>query len=327
MGQNLSGQPGKFDPAAPATEGATRAISAGYEVGMGAHHDHGPGHSHGAPSSLLTKALWITLIYMAVEVAGGLWTGSLALLADAAHMLSDAGALAIALAAARISERPPDSRQTMGYARAEVMGAGVNAAALAILGVWVGVEGIQRLFTHPQVIAGPMMVVAGIGLAVNLGIARMLFSQAHNLNTRAALLHVLGDALGSVGALTAGALILWKGWFWADAAASLFIACILLFGGVRMLREVSGVLMQAAPRGVDVAALDAVIGATPGVQSVHDLHVWSLRPGRDVLTVHVVLADVRDAVDVCSAVRSRLQEELPSAHVTVQAEPEGTCCG
>jgi cobalt-zinc-cadmium efflux system protein len=327
MCQNLSGQPGKFGPAAPETQGATPAISAGYEVDMGAHHDHGPGHGHGAPSSLLTKALWITLIYMAVEVAGGLWTGSLALLADAAHMLSDAGALAIAVAAARISERPPDARQTMGYARAEVMGAGVNAAALAILGVWVGVEGIQRFFTQPQVIAAPMMVVAGIGLAVNLGIARMLFSHAHNLNTRAALLHVLGDALGSVGALTAGALILWKGWFWADAAASLFIACILLLGGIRMLREVSGVLMQAAPRGVDVAALDAVIGATPGVQSVHDLHVWSLRPGRDVLTVHVVLADVRDAVNVCGAVRARLQEELPSAHVTVQAEPEGTCCG
>ena len=292
---------------------------------MSGNHSHA--HSaHGTASRRLTWALWLTLFYLVVEVVGGILTGSLALMADAAHMLSDAGALAVALAAARIAERPPDRRQTMGYHRAEVVGAGLNAAALAVLGVWIGVEGVGRLFSPHEVIAGPMIVVATVGLLVNLFIAWMLHGDAHDLNTRAALLHVLGDALGSVGAMVAGGLMLWKGWTWADPAASLIIAIILLFGAVRMLREVVRVLMQAAPAGLDVANLERLITEIEGVSSVHDLHAWSLRPGDDVLTVHVVLDPDADAVTVCARVGKSLMEALPSAHVTVQPEPAEKSC-
>lgn len=291
-------------------------------------HDHGHGHdhAHGAPARSLTIALGLTATYMVVEAVGGLLTGSLALLADAGHMLSDAGALVVALVAARLAERPPDARQTMGYQRAEVLGAALNAGALLVLAVWIAVEAVERLQAPGFVHAGPMMVVAATGLLVNLVVAWVLHRGARTINTRAALLHVLGDALGSVGALTAGALVAWGGFLWADPAISLVISAILLTGSWRVLREVSAVLMHSAPGHVDVSELEHAILDVPGVDSVHALHVWTLRPGEDVLTVHIVVAPGVDIPDVCARVTEAALERVPRAHVTVQPERVGVPC-
>ena len=288
-------------------------------------HDHAH-HSHHRSERRLRWALTITFTYMIVEVIGGLWTGSLALLADAGHMLSDAGALSVAVLAARLARRPPDARCTMGYQRAEVLGAAINAGALVVLSAWIAVEGIERLSAPAEIQAGPMMLVAGIGLAINLGLAGMLAQGEADLNMRAALWHVLGDALGSIGALLAGGLIMWKGLSWADPVASLVIAIILAVGGVRVLREVGRVLMHSAPVGVDVVRLEEEIAQVVGVRSIHDLHLWILRPGENVVTVHVVLADGADATDVCQNVRRKLLESLPHANVTVQSEPADSEC-
>lgn len=287
-------------------------------------HDHS--HSHEAPARTLTIALGLTTTYMVIEAVGGLLTGSLALLADAGHMLSDAGALVVALVAARLAERPPDARQTMGYQRAEVLGAALNAGALLVLALWIAVEAIERLQSPSEVVAGPMMVVAGVGLLVNLVVAWVLHRGVHTINTRAALMHVLGDALGSVGALTAGALVAFGGHLWADPAISLVISAILLVGSWRVLREVAAVLMHSTPGHVDVEELEKAILATPGVQSVHALHVWTLRPGEDVLTVHIVVEPGAEIPDVCTRVTETALQRVPSAHVTVQPERVGAAC-
>ena len=263
---------------------------------------------------------------MIVEAVGGWLTGSLALLADAGHMLSDAGALAVALIASRLASRPPDTRQTMGYQRAEVLGAGLNAGALIVLAVWITAEAIGRLGEPPEVLAGPMLIVAVLGLIVNLGIARMLSGHGHSINTRAALLHVLGDALGSLGALTAAGLILWRGWTWTDPAASVAIAIIICFGASRVLREVIAVLMHAAPAGMNVPRLEQDILAVEGVTSIHALNAWTLRPGEDVITVHIVVGEDRPATAVSAGVREVLEGSHPGAHVTVQPEPSDAAC-
>lgn len=287
-------------------------------------HDHP--HHHGAPARSLTVALGLTATYMVVEAVGGLLTGSLALLADAGHMLSDAGALVVALVAARLAERPPDTRQTMGYQRAEVLGAALNAGALLVLAIWIAAEAVERLQAPGPVLAGPMMAVAATGLAVNLVVAWVLHRGVHTINTRAALLHVLGDALGSVGALTAGALVAWGGLLWADPAISLVISAILLAGSWRVLREVAAVLMHSTPGHVDVGDLERGILDVAGVASVHALHVWTLRPGEDVLTVHIVVEPGVDIPEVCAHVTEAALERVPGAHVTVQPERVGVEC-
>jgi len=275
---------------------------------------------------ILAIALVLTGAFMVIELLGGLLTGSLALLADAGHMLSDAGALAVALGAARLAARPPDERQTMGYQRAEVLGAALNAGALIVLSAWIAVEGFERLGTPHPVVAGPMIAVATVGLFLNIGVAKMLHGDHDNINTRAAFLHVMGDLLGSVGAVTAGIVIWYGGPTQIDALISVGIAVLLFVGSIRVLREVAGVLMQAAPDTVDVSAIEHEIAHVEGVDSVHDLHVWTLRPGEDVLTVHVVVCDGDNAGDVCRRVRDRVALQLPGAHITVQPEPTSAPC-
>lgn len=284
------------------------------------------GHHHHSSTRILGIALAVTACFMVVELVGGLMTGSLALLADAGHMLSDAGALAVALFAARLAGRPPDARQTMGYQRAEVLGAALNAGALSVLAVWIAVEGMARISSPHPVAAGPMIAVATVGLVLNVGVAKMLHGDHDNINTRAAFLHVLGDLLGSVGAVAAGVVIWFGGPTQVDAVISIGIAVILFFGSFRVLRQVAGVLMQAAPSSIDVASIEHEIGLVEGVDSVHDLHVWTLRPGEDVLTVHVVVCDGHSAGEVCRRVRDRVALQLPGAHITVQPEPTSSTC-
>jgi cobalt-zinc-cadmium efflux system protein len=215
----------------------------------------------------------------------------------------------------------------MGYQRAEVLGAGLNAGALLVLALWIAVEAIGRIAHPHEILAGPMMAVAAIGLAINLVVLNRLGGHPHDMNTRAARLHVLGDVLGSIGALLAGAAIWQFGWTWIDPVASVFIALLLCVGGVRVLREVWSVLMHAAPPGLDVPGLEAQLSQVEGVQSVHALHVWTLVPGREVVTVHLVIEELQPAEVACAAVRNIIRLVLPYATVTVQPESPHLSCG
>lgn len=284
--------------------------------------DHDHDHTHASTSrSTLRFALALTAGFMVVEVIGGWWTGSLALLADAGHMASDVGALALALVAVRVSARPADRYQTMGYQRAEVLGAAVNAGALSVLAVWIAFEALSRAAHPSEVLGGPMMVVASIGFLVNLIVAWKLHgAHEHDLNTQAAWLHVMGDLLGSLGAMIAGALILMFGWTWADPLISVVIALILVVGSARVLKSVWGVLMQGAPDAIDVAQLRQTILEVDGVCELHDLHVWTLRPGKDVISVHAVMHPDVVIEPTCVEISAVIRTQVPTAHITVQPE-------
>lgn len=259
---------------------------------------------------------------MVVEAVAGWWTGSLALLSDAGHMLTDTAALGVALWTGRVAALPPDAEHPLGHARAEVIGAGVTAGGLVAVAAFIMVEAVRRLLDPPAVHAEGMMGVAALGLVVNVAMAILLY-KGEGLHARAALANVLGDAAGSVGVLVAGGLVLWRGWVLADPLISLFIAGLITFGALGVLREVVDVLMQTVPPHADLVGLRAAIVALDEVESVHDLFAWSLRPGDDVVSVHVVVRAGADIVGVCAKVEATIRATLPRAHVTVQPEAPG----
>jgi cobalt-zinc-cadmium efflux system protein len=290
-------------------------------------HDHPHDHDHSAelratPSSRLGLALGLTASFMVVEVLGGLLTHSLALLSDAVHMMTDAGALALALVAQRIARRRRTARRTYGYRRAETLAAFVNGIALALSSVWIMVEAVGR-WMHPRAVeGGTMTAVAAAGLAVNLTAAWVLSRgrEGHNANTRAALAHVMADAAGSVAAIAAGAAVTLRGWTRADPAMSMLIATLILWSAWRLVSETVDVLMEGASEGVDAARVEAVVRGTAGVASLHDLHAWTVAEGFPVVTVHVVLAAGSHGAEVARDVAARIERELGIAHVTVQPE-------
>ena len=290
-------------------------------------HDRADGHDHShsmrsASARKLTHALLLTGGFLLVEVVGGMWTHSLALLSDAAHMLTDTAALALALFAQRLAERPRSKLHTYGLRRAETLAALANGVALGLSAFFIVREGVERWSTPLPIHGAPMFVVATLGLVVNLVSAKML-SHGHsekNANVRAAMAHVLADALGSVAAMVAGALVLAFGWTRADAVVSVAISLLILWSAYRVVRDASRVLMEGTPEGFDLARAEAIIAAVPGVASVHDLHVWAISEGAIVLTVHVVLEDGAHGVEVVSGVRRVLRKELDIAHATVQPE-------
>ncbi len=288
------------------------------------HHGHGHGHAKPAatPRGALTVALGLTAAFLVVEVVVGFWSGSLALLADAGHMLNDVAALGLSLVITWVAARPRTTKHTYGYRRAEVMGAMINAVALAVAGALIVSEAIERI-EEPHPIRGiGMLLTAALGLGVNLASAWVLASRGgESVNVRAALYHVLSDALGSVAAIVAGALVLGMGWYVADPIASLAIAVVILWGAARLLRETTHVLMEGAPEGVDVEALEATIRATDGVSAVHDLHVWSLVPGEILLSAHVVIRQGAHGTDVARSVGVRLERLHGIEHATIQPEP------
>jgi cobalt-zinc-cadmium efflux system protein len=289
--------------------------------GSGHHHGHAP-HDEQAPRRALTAALVLTSGFMVVEAVVGLWSGSLALLADAGHMLNDAAALALSVVVTWIAARPRTPQHTFGYRRAEVVGAMVNAAALGVAGVLVILEAVERLGAPPPLRGMGLVVTAGLGLLVNLASAWILSSRGGgSINVRAALFHVLSDALGSVAALVAGALVLGLGWHLADPIASLLIAVLILVGAVRLLRDTTHVLMEGVPPGLEVKEVEATIRATPGVAEVHDLHLWCLVPDQPILSAHVVLQPGEHGTDVARKVGERLAEEHGIHHSTIQPEP------
>jgi len=284
------------------------------------HHHHG--HAPGAPAQLLLLTLLLTLGYAVVEAGMGLWTGSLALLADAGHMITDAGALGLSLIVARIALRPRSANMTYGYRRAEVIGALVNAATMVAISLFILVEAAQRLASPPELRGAGLLYTALGGLLLNLCAAGLLARSAKdNLNVRSALLHVLGDALGSVAAIVAGLSVLVFDFKLADPLASLAIAAVIGYGSVRVLREASEVLMEATPTDIDIGQLERTILDTPGVSAVHDLHVWCLTPSQPMLTAHVVLKHAAHGTDVAKRVGERLHALHGLDHVTIQPEP------
>ncbi len=267
---------------------------------------------------------------MIVQIVGAALTGSLALLADAAHMFTDAAALVIALIASIVAARPANDRRTFGYQRAEVFGALINAIILIALSVWVAVEGVRRLFEPDavDVAGGLMLVVAIVGLAAN-AIAMWLLSSAQrrSINVRGAYLEVLGDLLGSVAVIVAAVIILTTGWMPADAIASLLIAAMIIPRAISLLREVASVLSESTPQGMQVAEIRRHILSKDGVVDVHDIHVWQLTRGAPVFSAHVVVDD--DAVrsgrssEILGALQNCLAQHFDVEHSTFQLEPAG----
>ncbi len=291
----------------------------------GAHdHDHGHGHAHSRTKDerRLLATLLLGVSYMGVEAITGWLTGSLALLADAGHMLSDAAALAVTLLALRIARLPEDAKQTYGYHRAEVLAAVVNGAALLAIGVGVLVEASQR-FGHPVAPdAVPMMAVAAGGLLVNLvGLVILSGADRSGLNVRGAWLHLMSDAMGSVGAVTAGFLVWRFGWAWADPAASVLIALLVLRSAWHLLRDCAGVLMEQAPAHIDTERVRARLGGLGGVTGVHDIHVWTITSGIVAMSGHLVVAREGDPCAVLREASRLLRDEFGIWHSTIQVEP------
>lgn len=294
-----------------------------------AHHDHDhrhdPAGSAGA-ARRLRLALLLTAGYMVVEVVGGLWSGSLALLADAGHMLTDSLALALALWAQLQSRRAADVRRSYGYHRVPVLAAFANGLSLLILVVWIVVEAVQRVLDPPPVLGGMMLAVAGTGLAVNLLAFLVLRDgHGHDLNVRGALQHVLGDLLGSVAAIAAAGVILLTGWTAIDPLLSVVVAMLILHSAWRLLRETAHVLLEGAPEGFDADAFARRLPqGVPGVIGVHHVHHWMLTPDRSLMTLHAVIADDADAERIVREIKAWVRTHHRVRHVTVQTE-RGAC--
>ncbi len=288
-------------------------------------HDHAHGHHghhahthEGNPARALWLAVGLTLGFAAVEAVAGWWSGALVLLGDAAHMVTDALALGLAALAAWLARRPADRRHSYGFGRVEVLGALINA--LLMLGVVAGIthEAIQRLQSPPQVMAGTIAGVALIGLFVNLLVARLLWPSGENINVRGALLHVLGDILGSIVALATGIVLLFTDWYWLDPVLSLVICVLIGVSALRLLREAVHQLMDGVPLDLSLDEVEDFLGRLPGVEHAHHIHVWRIHGGMIGLTAHLVVADPSRWAAIVHAAQTGLEERFNIRHATLQ---------
>ncbi|MEA2292968.1 MAG: cobalt-zinc-cadmium efflux system protein [Solirubrobacteraceae bacterium] len=287
------------------------------------HHDHAHGPSADADRGPLALALALIAGFMVVEIVAGVLAGSLALLSDAAHMLTDAGAIGLALVAARLATRPPAGAFTFGLRRAEILSAQVNGAVLLALAIVIGVDAVSRLSHPPTVDGGIVVLVGSVGAAVNVAAAAALArAERQSLNVAGARMHVLTDLFGSVGAVVAGLIVLTAGFDRADPIAALLVSALMVRSGWTLLRESGRVLLEAAPRGYDVQAIGRALAEQPGVAEVHDLHVWEVTSGFPALAAHVMVPSGAD----CHGKRRELQELLRTRfgidHTTLQVEHE-----
>jgi cobalt-zinc-cadmium efflux system protein len=283
------------------------------------HDNHHKRHHHGNGNALLWPVL-LTLGFAMVEAAGGWFTGSLALLGDAGHMFSDSAALSLAWLGMWMARKPPSVKHSYGLMRAEIMVALVNGLLMLAVVTAIAVEAIQRLHAPTQVQGGEVILIAFLGLVVNLMVAWRLGHDQHNLNSRAALLHVIGDVLGSVAALAAGGVIYFTGWLPIDPILSLFISALILFSTLNLLREVLHVLMEGVPRHLDLGSVGRAMGEVAEVQEVHDVHIWTLSSSVVALSAHVVLQDMEAWTRVLPALRELLHGRFAIDHVTLQPE-------
>ncbi|CAA9493851.1 MAG: Cobalt-zinc-cadmium resistance protein CzcD [uncultured Solirubrobacteraceae bacterium] len=293
------------------------------------HHDHHHGHAHAhVPSAdadrrWLGLALGLILAFMTAEVVAGVLAGSLALLSDAAHMLTDAASIGLALVAARLAARPAGGRFTFGFGRAEILSAQVNGASLLVLAAIIGWEAAGRLASPPEVEGGVVIAVGALGALVNVAAAWALSrAERQSLNLRGARAHVLADLYGSVAAVVAGVLIVVAGFGAADGIAALLVALLMVRSGWSLVRDASSVLLEAAPAGMDPQAIGSAMARHPGVVEVHDLHVWEVTSGFPALAAHVTVAPGDD----CHRLRRELQDALGQRfgirHTTLQVDHE-----
>lgn len=285
---------------------------------MGAGHDHNTGNAN---ACALTKALVLTGTFLVAEVVGGILTGSLALLSDAAHMMTDTAGLAIALAAVRIGARPADNRRTFGYKRFEILAAAFNALLLFGVAAYILYEGIKRFVEPSEIQSLPMLVIAALGLVVNLIAMRILDSgRSSSLNVKGAYLEVWSDMLGSVGVIAA-ALVIWlTGWTWVDPLVAIAIGFWVLPRTWMLFKETTNILLEGVPEGIDLDKLSARLSSIPGVASIHDLHVWALTSGMPSLSAHLVLTDGSDPEITSAAATAAMHEEFDIDHTTFQVE-------
>jgi len=272
------------------------------------------------PGRALAVALILTLGYSVVEALAGWWAGSLALLSDAGHMLGDAASLGIAAFAAWAARRAPSARHSYGFGRAEIVAGLVNAAFMVAVLVWIAVAAVQRLLVPQPVRGEAVAAVALVGLLVNVAVALVLAKGEKNINTRGALLHVMGDLLGSVAALVSGAVIVATGWTPIDPLLSLFICALILISSLRLLREALHALMEGTPLHLSLDEIGRSIAGVERVRSVHDLHVWTLSSERIALSAHLVLDDLSEWERVLPAVSAMLAARYRIDHVTLQPE-------
>lgn len=280
------------------------------------------------PKQRLAWSLILTGLILAAEVAGGLWTRSLALLSDAAHVFLDLLALAFSYFALRLASLPPDDRYTYGFHRVQVLAALINGATLFLVAFGILKEAWERFMRPEQVLAGPMLIVALVGLIANLVVTFILSRHDHHdLNVRSAFLHALGDTLSSIGVIIAGALIFFTNWFWVDPLISVLIVLIILVGSSRLLREAVPILIEGMPSGIKASQVIDAMLQVQGVQGVHDLHVWTISPGFVALSAHVVLADqaLSQAQVVMEELKRTLSSKFGIEHTTIQFECES--CG
>jgi cobalt-zinc-cadmium efflux system protein len=293
-------------------------------------HEENSNHAAGRP---LKITLGLVLVIMVAEIIGGIFSNSLALLSDAGHMLTDALALGLSLFAMNLARRPATPTRTFGYHRAEIMAALANGTILVLVSVFIFYEAYQRFSALPTVKTPLMMVVAGIGLAANLvGIALLRRGSRKSINVRAAFWHVAGDTLSSVGVIIAGAIIYFTGWYIADPVLAVVIGVVILWGAVRIVREASDILLESVPGHVHMEDVAAVVKKVPGVEDLHDVHIWTITSGIYALSAHLKITDqtVSQSGDIVTKVNAVLADDFNITHTTLQLEcescPTGLVC-
>lgn len=289
---------------------------------MGHSHEHDHDHAHHANKKALFLVFILTTGFMLAEAIGGYLTNSLALLSDAGHMLSDAVSLGLSLLAFKIGEKRPTPEKTYGYKRIEILAALFNGIALVAISIYISVEAIRR-FQEPVEVAGTgMLIIAGIGLLVNIGSAWILMRGdiGENLNLSSAFLHVLGDLLGSAGAIIAALLILFFGWELADPIASILVSILVIVSGWRVTRDTLHILMEGKPRNVDIEEIRSSLSGIQSVQNVHDLHVWTVTSDFPTLTCHITVERGTNTQRVLGEATKRIREQFHIEHVTIQVE-------
>lgn len=282
-------------------------------------HRYGGG-THASPQHALLTALIVIGGFAIVELIGGWLSGSLALISDAGHMASDAVALALATVAAWIARMPPSQRHSYGLARAEVIAASLNGLLMLGVIVWICYEAVQRLQNPQPVAGGAVMAIAGLGLLINLFVAHSLSHGAHDMNSRAALLHVLGDLLGSVAALAAGVIVYFTGWLPIDPLLSLLVAGLVMASTLRLLRDTLNVLMEAVPAGLELERVGQAMARIEGVARVHDLHIWTLASGTVALSAHIEMTSMKTWPALLRRMQAMLRDEFDIDHATLQPE-------
>lgn len=290
---------------------------------------HNHSHHHTNNKKALTLSFFLISFYLVVEVIGGIVTNSLALLSDAGHMLSDAVSLGLSLFAIKMGEKKATNTKTYGYKRFEILVAFLNGLALIFISLYILWEAFHRLLTSPEVMSTGMIIISSVGLVVNIVAAFLLMKGDHhdNLNVRSAFLHVLGDLLGSIGAIVAAVLILLFGWNWADSVASIIVAFLVIVSGIRVTRDSFHVLMEGTPSNLNTEKIKEKLLTIDGIKGVRDLHIWSISSDFPALSCHIVVEDFNRYEQIMTEVKHILSHAFHIEHTTIQVDKHQDMCG